>query len=277
MHQSFETSGTVRIEVRIPAGRIHIDAVQTATTDVDVTHLDPSTDEEPRIRVEARGEGETTVVLIEAVDKSFRRARQYDVRVRCPEGSAAKVRTGSADISATGPLSSVNGRTGSGDVRVKRVDGPVRFDSGSGDLDAETVTGPTEVRAASGDVRIGLAQGPVRVHLASGDVRIARAEGGADVKTASGDVTVSETGPGQLKLDSVSGDVWAGLRPGLDVWLDVRSLSGRVRSGLTPADGPTSGAGGGLVELRAHTVSGDITIERIPGPGQDRQLEAAVG
>jgi hypothetical protein len=74
----------------------------------------------------------------------------------------------------------------------------------------------------------------------------------------------------------VSGDVRAGLRPGLDVWLDIRSISGRIRSGLIPADGPRSDAGG-LVELRAHTVSGDITLERIAGPEPDRQLEAAAG
>jgi DUF4097 and DUF4098 domain-containing protein YvlB len=275
MHQTFETPGSVRLEIRIPAGRIHLDAVQTATTEVDVTHLDPHTDEEPRVRIEARGEGETTVVLIEAVDKGFRRTRQFDVRVRCPEGAAAKVRTGSADLSATGPLSAVNARSGSGDVGLERV-GSVRFDSGSGSFEAETVTGPTDVRTASGDVRIDVAEGAVRAHLVSGDLRITRVEGGAFVKTVSGDATFSECGPGQLKLESVSGDVWAGLRPGLDVWLDLRSVSGRVRSGLTPADGPTSGAGG-LVELRAHTVSGDITLEGIAGSSQVRQLEATAG
>jgi hypothetical protein len=68
---------------------------------------------------------------------------------------------------------------------------------------------------------------------------------------------------GKIELHSVSGDIEVGVRRGTDVWLDVRSVSGDMRSSLTPTDGPAD-PGALLVELHIKSVSGDVRIDHAP-------------
>ena len=63
---------------------------------------------------------------------------------------------------------------------------------------------------------------------------------------------------GDLKVQSVSGDVDIGVGPGLALWLDVSSVSGSTSSDLELGEKP--GEGGIPVELRVRTVSGDIRV-----------------
>ena len=57
-----------------------------------------------------------------------------------------------------------------------------------------------------------------------------------------------------------AGDVHVGVRAGVPVWTDISTVSGEIRSSLTGAGEPEPGAE--HLELRAKTVSGDVTILR---------------
>jgi hypothetical protein len=52
-----------------------------------------------------------------------------------------------------------------------------------------------------------------------------------------------------------------GIPEGTNLWVDARSRSGEVRSELPVSDLPPEGEAP-VVELRANTMSGDITVSR---------------
>ena len=63
-------------------------------------------------------------------------------------------------------------------------------------------------------------------------------------------------------MQSASGDISIGVRPGRRVGVDVRTVSGEATSEI-PLDDPGGEDGDApLVEIKATTVSGDVRIER---------------
>ena len=64
-----------------------------------------------------------------------------------------------------------------------------------------------------------------------------------------------------VNLRSASGDLRIGIKEGSRLYVDARSRSGDVSSELPVSDVPPDGAAP-LIELRANTMSGDITIHR---------------
>jgi len=89
------------------------------------------------------------------------------------------------------------------------------------------------------------------------------AKGPVSVATVSGDQEIRAVEAGEVKLQSVSGDVRVGIRPGRRLWIDATAVSGSMTSEL-PMEGAAEGATGGdpEIELRARTVSGDVRIVR---------------
>ena len=81
------------------------------------------------------------------------------------------------------------------------------------------------------------------------------------VNTASGDQEIGSAVEGSVTLKSASGDLKVGIREGSTLWVDARSRSGEVRSELPVSDAPPEGDAP-HVELRANTMSGDITVAR---------------
>ena len=84
--------------------------------------------------------------------------------------------------------------------------------------------------------------------------------GDVSISTASGDVTVGAASGGAVQIKTVSGDVSVGVVPGLRVWLDLSSVSGRMGSEL--ADDGDAGDGPAELSLTLRSVSGDMRIHR---------------
>ena len=103
--------------------------------------------------------------------------------------------------------------------------------------------------------------GSLEVNSASGDVMVREAASSVSVNTASGDQTVGSVSQGKVNLKSASGDLKIGIREGSTLWVDARSRSGEVRSELPVSDLPPEGDAP-HVELRANSMSGDITVVR---------------
>ena len=150
-----------------------------------------------------------------------------------------------------------------GDYRVRVVTphlADVRAELASADLRGRGRFGEVEVDVASGDVDFGEIAGETRINSASGDVDIDRAAS-ARVNTASGDVRIRSVAEGDVKVHSASGDVDVGIAKGSRLWVDAQSLSGDTSSELELEGAPTEEEGP-LVELRAQTMSGDISVRR---------------
>ena len=167
-----------------------------------------------------------------------------DVVVTLPEGSDLQV------------------VTASGDTVVGVALGDVKVSSASGDVVALDTFDALDVRTASGDVQAGRVLSRLRCKSASGDLRVASVAQRTDIASASGDVEVTTSTPGELAVNSASGDVVVHVAAGLSVDVAGNTLSGSLGSEID-----LSGSDGATLDdqvsfIKVNTVSGDILIDR---------------
>jgi DUF4097 and DUF4098 domain-containing protein YvlB len=277
--ETFQTPGEVRLDVRLGSGEIRLETADTAETTVT---LEPLRDNEAtataiaEARVELRGQ--EVVVDVRDRRRGFRGADVL-VEIHCPNGASVRAKSGSADLEGHGRFGSVEIESGSGDVQFGEVSGDAEINAASGDVQLASVGGDARINTASGDVQVASIGGDAKVNSASGDVQIREVGGSLEVNSASGDVQVREAGSsvsvntasgdqtvgsvsqGKVNLKSASGDLKIGIREGSTLWVDARSRSGEVRSELPVSDLPPEGDAP-HVELRANSMSGDITLVR---------------
>ena len=277
LRQTYETPVAPELELRLPAGEISLDSHDGTQTEVEVEPLDEAAEELlSSVRVELREGGSRPRLVVEVPERRgkprlliehgsrsiglFGRTPSFALRIVCPHRADATVRTKSAELESRGLLGSLDVKSQSGDVEAREIDGRVVVHTASGDIELGRVGGALDVNAVSGDVRVGHAEREARVNSVSGDLELQRAEGAVETNSVSGDQRLAVSGGGSVTLQSVSGDLDVGILRGVDVWLDVRSMSGDVTSDLVSAEGPS--AEGRSIELRANSVSGDIRIHR---------------
>ena len=288
MRQTFRTPGPLALSIKLPAGEI---ALTTVDGDETIVELQPARDNDAsreaveRARVELRERAGGGHELVIAVDErrswgfSLGRGAEVALRVSAPHGSDVGIEASSADVQGRGrfgrasvstasgdiELDQVGGdariSTASGDVRVREIAGEARINTASGDVEAGALAGATSVNTASGDVVVDRADSGLTVRTASGDVIVRRASSSLNVATASGDQRIDSVVEGDVRLQSASGDLRVGVRRGSKVWVDASSKSGEAASELELGDLPPDGDGP-LLELRANTLSGDISVVR---------------
>jgi DUF4097 and DUF4098 domain-containing protein YvlB len=276
LKQTFETARAPELELRNAAGVIALDSHDGHETQVEVEPLDDAAAELlDAVRIELREGGSRPRVVVEVPEKRkarltiehrertfgfFNRTPSFAIRIVAPHGADADVRTKSAEFESNGRLGALELKSQSGDVEAREVDGRAVVHTASGDVELGRVGGVLELNAVSGDARVGHAEGEARVNTVSGDIDVRRADGAVELNSVSGDQRLAVSGGGSVTLQSVSGDLSVGIFAGVDVWLDVRSMSGDTSSDLAASDGPVGE--GASIELRANTVSGDIRIHR---------------
>jgi len=274
MERTFATPEPVELYVELGKGDLEVttDSVEESRVHISGHHADEAVVEldgrqlrvlAPRQRAGFFGGGEQSL----------------DVVVFIPHGSALVTRTGSADQVARGTYSSARVKSGSGDVRLDRITGHAVIDTGSGDIAVDEVGGELRTKSGSGDVAItrvagnagvstgsgtvqlGTTNGSVVLKSGSGDLSVQQAHGDLSLSSASGDLIVATQHRGALSAKNVSGDVRVGIPAGIPVWTDVSTVTGRIGSDLEGAGQP--GPGEDHVEIRATSVSGDITLRQV--------------
>jgi DUF4097 and DUF4098 domain-containing protein YvlB len=273
---TFDTPGDVTLDIRVPAGRIDIEAAPGTTTEVelDVRGGDEASELLDDARIELRETRGGHEVIAHVEDRSWgglRFWRKVDVRltVRAPEGANVRCTTASADVHGRGRLGSLEAEAASGDTEFDELAGDAAAKAASGDVKLGSITGDATVNTASGDVELGRVGGEAVVKTASGDVRIDDAGGDVVVATASGDQRIAAVTAGRVDLKSASGDIEVGIREGSNLWVDARAMSGDLSSEVELGDAPPeNGAGDApLVELKAASMSGDNEVVRAPAAG----------
>ncbi len=236
-----------------------------------------------RAVVECRpaGNGHAVVVKIPKLHgMRFIRRNAVTVRVELPVGSDVNVMTASADVEITGPIgradltsssgdistddiaADVTAKTASGDITLGNVGGGLRVHTASGDLRCSGVAGSAVFATASGDLEVGAAGDRVEVKATSGNVRLGELAQGARIVNVSGDVRVLAMVAGVLHVRSVSGNVAVGVSRGVELAVDVETMSGSVHSEIPLDDAPRPGRRDARVELSVRSVSGDVEIAR---------------
>lgn len=269
----FETHDPIELYVELGKGRLSVTATETQESHVEIHGRDPE-----RVLVEQTGNRISVIDQQSRGPLSFSH-QGYDVRVVVPTASRLAVKTGSADVEVAGSVGAGLIRTGSGEIDVERLTGATALETGSGDIAVHEALAELRIKSGSGDVSVGATGGPVQVSTGSGDVELGRTSAPVSVKTGSGDLRVVDaeadislsTGSGDLEVSRVrrgkvvgkgaSGDIRVGIPAGVPVWTDITTVSGQIRSGLQGAGQPADGQD--HVELRARTVSGDVTLVEV--------------
>lgn len=154
---------------------------------------------------------------------------------------------------------------------VSGIRNDARLSTVSGDVIVDGLKGDLSLNAVSGDMQVRELVGALNANTVSGDVAATGSVRKASVDTVSGAVLVDSAGPVQsIDLNTVNGNVTVRLDDDLAANYVTRSVSGRVlidgvtRSSSRPSNysGSTGELSGSFVDLRAHTVSGDITVLR---------------
>lgn len=283
MEKTFETPGGVRLLVHNEAGLVAVTAGQTTETTVSLEALSPGAEElVERAAVECRTSGNQHHVVVKVPKQGLRFLRRHAiaVRVELPAGSDVDVTVASADVDVTGPIGAGEFTTASGDVStddvaanfvaksasgdftVGAVGGDLKVQTASGDLRCSSVAGRTVFTTVSGDLEVGAASRPVEVKATSGDVRLGEVAQGARVINVSGDVRILALDEGSLHVRSVSGNVSVGVASGVDLHVDVETVSGEISSDIALGDAPASRRGDARVDVSVRSVSGDVAIER---------------
>jgi hypothetical protein len=255
-----------RIDVRNAAGSVTVEAVEgESQVDVLVEPLDDAAEELlDRVEVDVRegGPDSPTRVRVTVPERRLLRTPAFAVRITTPPGTAARIAVASAEVELTGRFGDLELTSASGDLDVDQC-ADVHARTASGDARIGTVDGRASVGTASGDVRVGRATGPLQLRTASGDVSVEQAAADVSISTASGDATVGAVTGGAVQIKTVSGDSVVGVAPGLRVWLDLSSVSGRIESRLDDGSG---GDGPAALTLSMRSVSGDLRIHRAAVP-----------
>jgi len=260
-----------RLRIEIGSGLVEIVPADGTETMVSL-EVDSGTEDDVLVAVR---DGE----LIVEGPRNVRRGPEIQIRIATPATLDARIKTGSGDISSRAPLGAARLSTGSGDVRIGRVEGDLAVNTGSGDVRAEHVVGAVRASTGSGSIDIAEAGDAVGLSTGSGDVRIGDVAGPASVKVGSGDITierirdhsVATSGSGDVKVEladapsiraeTARGDVHIGVPDGVPTYLDLKTVTGRIRCELESGDKPAEGER--TLMLRARTVSGDITVSKV--------------
>jgi hypothetical protein len=149
-----------------------------------------------------------------------------------------------------------------------------RLNTVSGDLIIDGITGDLTVNSVSGDVQARTLVGGLNANSVSGDVAATGELTAVVVDTVSGSILIDAAGAvHRIGLNSVSGDATIRLDGSFPANYVVRSVSGRVQidgvvhsgkgtartTNVALTAGELSGA---FVDVRANSVSGDITVVR---------------
>jgi hypothetical protein len=253
------TDRTPAIDVRNPSGSVTVEARDGVDElVVEITPLDSAAEQ----LVDRIGLFFTSTRLrVEVPERRLLRTPSFAISVLCPTGADVRSATASADTTLRGRLGTVEITSASGDLAV---DTCVRLElrTASGDGRVATVTGRATAASASGDLWVGAVMAGLAARSASGDITVEEAAGDISLATASGDLSIGRVGGGSVEAKTMSGDVEVGVTPGLRVWLDLSSVSGRMDSQLPDDDG-AAGEGPAQLSLSLRSVSGDLRIRRV--------------
>ncbi|GAA0577065.1 DUF4097 family beta strand repeat protein [Kribbella sandramycini] len=273
-------TGTLTGEIgkaRIDIGSGEIELVPTDGAEAEVT-LEVEGADEDDVRFEI-ADGELIVEQRKDRRYATRRGPEIHVRIATPAVVELRVQTGSGDLSARVPVGATRVVTGSGDVRLQDVEGDLAVRTGSGDVRVGNVSGTAKGTTGSGSIDIAAVGAAIGLSTGSGDVRVGDAAGQASIKVGSGDITIERirdhsiatSGSGDvvvevadgpsIQAETARGDVRVGVPDGVPTYLDLKTVTGRIRCELQPGQKPASDERS--LMLRARTVSGDITVVKV--------------
>jgi len=244
------------------AGSVAVSGEATAVLTVEVVGSKPDSNIDDQLEeIKVSFENGRLSVRGPKVSGLLQRWKGLELTIKAPAGSDCDIRTAAADVALVGQLGSVVAHTASGDVTSTAATGSAMLETASGDVFVDRAAN-LRVATASGDVQVGRANGDLSINSVSGDLSIGDVSGQVGARTISGDIAVRDISGGRATLSTTSGDMRVMVAPGIGVYLDLSSLSGRVRSDLDEQPAADGESPETSLELRCRSISGDIQISK---------------
>ncbi|MFJ8820611.1 DUF4097 family beta strand repeat-containing protein [Streptomyces sp. NPDC102467] len=250
------------LHIRIVNGTVNV-----VGTDEGSARLEVSRIEGPPLRVTQEG-GTLAVAYDDLPWKGFLKwldrkgwHRSAVVSLAVPSGTRVELGAVGAGAVVSGLAGATEVKSVTGDTTLVGVTGPVRTSTVSGSLEAQAVTGDLRFSSVSGDLTV--------VEGSGSFVK-------ADTVSGSMVVDLDPTGPTDVSLTSVSGEIAIRIPHPADTEVEANTASGAVSnafdglrvSGQWGAHKIAGRLGAGTGALKASTVSGSIALLRRP-PGED--------
>ncbi len=225
------------------------DGVVTITA---VKHLDTGDPDRTMIKIRQAGDGSVTVEtrFRNGNSRGRRRPCKVDYTVRLPRACVLGVRCVSSSTLLQGLEGEFDLETVSGPVSLEDISGEIKVTSVSGDIIGERLSGPMKIESVSGEVRL------TESHLSA-----------ITGSSVSGDLVLQTVlGAGPYGFETVSGDVRLALPPGAGCTVEMKSLSGRLKTSLPVTRSQRrrwklhADLQGGGPKVRFSSVSGNLSV-----------------
>ncbi|MDJ0350354.1 DUF4097 family beta strand repeat-containing protein [Cryobacterium sp. PH29-G1] len=201
---------------------------------------------------------------------SFRGTARAEVSISVPRDVALRFGVVSADALVSGLRNDAKLSTVSGDLVVDDIEGDLELNAVNGEISVRNHVGALSVHTVSGDI------------TASGSIRQFTLDG------VTSDVFLDLSGtPDQIVTNSVSGNLTVRLEPDVAARYHLNTISGTlqlddhtVRTAFGKGyEGSTGALDGSWLDVRANSVSGDISVVRrdstSPAPASSTPTAAA--
>jgi hypothetical protein len=264
------------------AKTIEVDGIRKLKVGLVAGHVDVLGHDEPVVRIEVHSvsgkelritaDGDTLEIDHAQLSwenwldvfRNFRPgAARADISILVPRDVALKLGVVSATALVSGLQEDADLSTVSGDLSTDGIAGDVRLNSVSGELTARNHYGKITAHTVSGDI------------TATGTVLSFASDG------VSGDVYLDLTEiPDTVRVNTVSGNVTIRLDAGVPTAYAINTVSGKLQldDSLLRVRGKFTGKTGVLegrwTDLRANTVSGDVSVLHVARSGASAEAPA---
>lgn len=277
---TYSTPQPIDLAIDLPVGAVEIVAGDRADAVVSVSPTNPAKANDRRGAEATKVDFDGTRLVVTGPRPRFSWIgpnESVDVRVELPTGSRLTAEISLGDVRAVGRLGATRIKSSMGPVdleaagdvwlrvshgnaTVGTADGDVEITADHGQIRVGTITGDATLKASHGTIRVGESGGDLEAKLSYGDLEVTRALASVAAKTAYGSISLHEVSNGSVEVESGSGQVTIGVRPGVAAWLDLVSKVGQVRNRLASDRAPHPDEQ--AVAVRARTQAGNITVER---------------
>lgn len=256
----FPASGPIDLVIHLLAGDVTVTAEPTEliTVSLDSSQRgDAGNRRAAGVRVEHQN-GRLEIIEPKRSGFILRHDASLKLAVTVPTGSRCEMDTAAAAVTCRGELGSLRAKNGSGDISAATVTGPAELRTASGNVRVDDAGDRVSVHTGAGNIELGHAGGDVVAEAATGDIKIGYAGASATARTSSGNVRITSIRSGHADVTTVVGNVYVGVPPGIGVYLDLASVTGRVSSDLQPSDS----VGEADLRIKGRTLRGNLQVAR---------------
>jgi RNA polymerase sigma factor (sigma-70 family) len=259
--QSFKVGKSPKVIVELHNGAIEIEASSESSVEARVTKQGQGKTEElakealKTVEVTMTQDGDT--VRIQEIRKEDRPSYQTSAgaaaAVKVPAGATLQLNTKNGAVTINGGTGKIQVRTLNGAIQASGAKGTMDLQTSNGKVFVKDATGSIDLKTHNGEIDILAENAVVKAETLNGPVRFqgSLAKGNHSLQTSNGEVAVTLPAGSSFRMeaDTIHGRIKNDFSP------DGATAKGKTQMRSTIGQNP-------VVELRLHTINGNIVVNR---------------